>query len=222
LKDGVKQRIEDFIQQQDHKVIVEEDFSLSIKTRIGFNSNVVSEWTKHLEEVAPDWISIHGRTLKQGYAGESNWDAITEAVEITAIPILGNGNIQSGNDAVEMIKQTGVAGVLIGRGTFGNPWIFRQGSRIKKLSTSIEDYEPTLEEILTVMREHAQLHLDFKGKKAFLQLRKHFAWYVKGFLGASNFRAKLVRVSNMSELDVVISEIQDAMTNAEIESANMR
>ncbi len=187
-----------------------EHFTLSVKTRIGFDKDVATDWMKHLTEVDPDWISVHGRTLKQMYQGMADWDSIAKAVEATHIPVWGNGDINSANDAVQRIKQSNVAGVLIGRGTYGNPWIFKDKERIRALEEGIPEYVPTLEELLDIMLEHAILHEETKEQKAIVQMRKNFAWYIKGFPGAAQYRARLVRVNSVDELREIIAEIKEA------------
>lgn len=184
------------------------NFTLSVKTRIGFDSDVVQDWVKHLTEVEPEWIAIHGRTLKQMYMGHSDWEAVGSATEVTHIPIWGNGDIKTANDAVRMFNETGVKGVLIGRGSYGNPWLFKQKDKIKQLETEIPEYQPTMDELLELMLEHTNLHWNIKGEKAFVQMRKNLAWYIKGFPGASEFRARLVRVNNPEEVAQIVEEIK--------------
>jgi tRNA-dihydrouridine synthase B len=184
----------------------QQDFTVSIKTRIGYSEVVVQNWIQQLTETAPDWISVHGRTLKQLYTGQADWSAIKLAVEATHIPILGNGDVLNSNDAVRMVKQTGVNGVLIGRGSYGNPWVFKQKQTIKQLADNIVDYKPTKQERLAVMLEHSKLHWETKGEKAFVQMRKNFGWYCKDFDGAAELRVKLMSVKNLAELEAIVSE----------------
>lgn len=181
-----------------------QDFTVSVKTRIGFHEVIIKDWIQHLTEVGPDWITVHGRTLKQAYSGTADWDAIADAVSTTPIPVIGNGDVITSNDAVRMLTHTNARGVLIGRGSYGNPWLFRQKQAIKDLKPDIQDYEPTKEELFQVMKEHAKLHWDLKGERAFVQMRKNLAWYCKGFEGANDLRMKLVRVNNLEELGTLL------------------
>src|SRR5947209_9014907 len=109
---------------------------VSVKTRLGYDSIVITDWVKELLELEPAVISLHGRTLVQHYKGEANWDAIAAAAEIvrkTDTLIFGNGDIHSLYEAAQRIRTAGVQGVLIGRASFGNPWIFRDREKLKKL-----------------------------------------------------------------------------------------
>ncbi|HEC64160.1 MAG TPA: tRNA-dihydrouridine synthase [bacterium] len=181
---------------------------VSVKTRVGYDKKIAADWVRHLTEVDPAIISIHGRTLKQMYTGEADWEQIGRAVESTDIPILGNGDVKSSDDAVRMIKETGCAGVLIGRASFGNPWIFKEGLKVKDERLKIRDYAPSMTERIKVVIEHARLHWDTKGSKGFVQMRKNLAWYFKGFEGASKLREKLIRVDNIEDVEKILSEIK--------------
>jgi tRNA-dihydrouridine synthase len=197
--------------RKSHDVVSDEtngrkSIPVSVKTRVGYDKKIASEWIKHLTEVEPVVISLHGRTLKQMYSGEADWSEIEKAVSSTHIPILGNGDIKSSNDAVRMLNETGCAGVLIGRASFGNPWIYCQKDEIKKKKKAINDCIPSPEERAKVVMEHAKLHWDTKGPKGFVQMRKNLAWYFKGFDGASMLREKLVRVDNFTDVEKILKE----------------
>ncbi len=182
------------------------NFTVSVKTRIGYNSNIVSEWMKILSEEEPDWITVHGRTLRQLYSGISDPDALAEAVSSTDIPVIVNGDVKSSNDAVELLSHTKAMGVLIGRASYGNPWIFQNIDKIKEGVTEIVDFVPSLDERFAVMRDHAAKHVELKGESSFIQLRKNFGWYCKGFLGASLLRSKLVRSNTINEMESIIKD----------------
>jgi tRNA-dihydrouridine synthase B len=182
------------------------NFTLSIKTRIGYDQNIVTEWLKHLTETEPDFISLHGRTLKQLYGGMSSWDAIAEGVQSTHIPILANGDITTNELAVKALAHTKARGVLIGRGTFGNPWIFQHNAAIKAGQFE-PDNRPDLNVVMEVMQEHAELHWQLKDPGAFAQIRKNLAWYVKGIPGAAAFRAQLVNVQSPEEVVKICANI---------------
>jgi len=170
---------------------------VSVKTRIGYDRNVIEEWVKYLLEAEPANISIHGRTLKQMYTGKADWEAIARAAEIihqTQTTILGNGDIQNLNQANEHIKTYGVEGVLIGRAAFGNPWIF-------------QNKEASLTERLNVAIEHAYLHEKLFGATRFMPMRKHLSWYCKGFIGASEVRQKLMQATSALEVDKIINSV---------------
>ncbi|MBN1915923.1 tRNA-dihydrouridine synthase [Candidatus Dojkabacteria bacterium] len=193
--------------QQDLNQAGKEEIPVSVKTRIGYDKKNAVEWIKHLTEVEPAVITLHGRTLKEMYKGEADWDEIARAVQSTNIPVIGNGDIRSSNDAVERIKSSRVVGVLIGRASYGNPWIFKNKVKIKKFDANIEDYEPTLEEKIQVVLEHARKHLEIKGSNGFIQMRKNLAWYFKGFHNAAELRNQLVKVNNLSEVEAVLNKL---------------
>src|SRR5436305_1405100 len=122
---------------------------VSVKTRLGYDSIVITDWVKELLELEPHVVSLHGRTLAQHYKGEANWDAIAAAAEIvcqTETLIFGNGDIKTLYEAAQRIRTTGVHGVLIGRATFGNPWLFHKREKLKQLLNA--GINPTHEDCL--------------------------------------------------------------------------
>jgi tRNA-dihydrouridine synthase len=197
---------------------------VSVKTRLGYDSIIITDWVKDLLELEPVLITIHGRTLAQHYKGEANWDAIAAAAEVvkqTNTLIFGNGDILSLYQAAQRIRTTGVDGVLIGRATFGNPWLFNQREKLKKLlqagiNPTPEDLpipEPTREERLKMALEHARVHARLKGEDHFVELRKHMGWYLGHFPGAKAVRNALVRINSLADVEEIILEaLQDTST----------
>ena len=188
---------------------------VSVKTRLGYNSIVITDWVQELLELEPHVISIHGRTLAQHYKGEANWDAIAAAAEIvrkTGTLILGNGDIQSLYHAAQRIRATGVHGVLIGRASFGNPWLFREREQLKKLLNSginptredLPEEAPGREERLLMALEHARVHAKLKGEDHYVELRKHMGWYLGHFRGAKRVRNELVRINSLADVERII------------------
>jgi len=169
---------------------------VSVKTRIGYDKNVIEWWVEHLLEAEPANISIHGRTLKQMYTGSADWDSISKAAAIikkTKTSVLGNGDIASMEDAKEKIKTYGVDGVLVGRATFGNPWFF--SSKI-----------PSIEERLKVALEHAELYEKTFGGRKFHNMRKHLAWYAHGFQNSKELRMELMKAEDSKECEKIINK----------------
>ncbi len=169
---------------------------LSIKTRIGFNSIITEEWISTIASTKPALICVHGRTLKQMYSGQANWEEIGKAGSICRqndILILGNGDIEDFPDAHHKIKEFRLDGVLIGRATFGNPWIFqnKSASRIKRLETAIE---------------HSHLHQKLFDATAFDAVKKHLGWYCKDFPGAKELRIDLMKCANAREVEALIKD----------------
>ncbi|HZO71394.1 MAG TPA: tRNA-dihydrouridine synthase [Ktedonobacteraceae bacterium] len=193
---------------------------VSVKTRLGYDSIVITDWVKDLLELEPANISIHGRTLAQKYKGEANWEAIAAAAEIvrqTDTLILGNGDIHDLYQAARRIHQTGVNGVLIGRASFGNPWLFQKREEMKqKLRAGIipspENMAvpvPTREERLLMALEHARVHAKLKGEDHFVELRKHMGWYLGHFPGAKRVRNELVRINSLADVERIIQAALD-------------
>lgn len=173
---------------------------VSVKTRIGYNANVVEEWMKHLLEEKPVNISLHGRTLKQMYSGEADWEAIARAAEMvhrTDTTIIGNGDIRSIEDGLERVEKYGVDGFMIGRASFGNPWVFNR-----------EGKEAGIEEKLKAAVEHSRLYEKIFPDGHFVQMRKHLAWYCKGFHDASEVRQELMRANSPKDVEKLLMDLK--------------
>lgn len=191
---------------------------VSVKTRLGYDQVVIEDWVRHLLEVEPAAISIHGRTLKQMYTGRADWEAIARATEIigpSGALVLGNGDLNEPRDIVEKIKMSGVDGVLLGRGALGNPWIFQQKDKIKKiLGGWTEDglFQKSGTEAsrrFEVLLEHARYFETVKGVKRFPAMRKHFGWYCKGLPQAAKLRNQMCQTSNSEQVREVITDYQN-------------
>ncbi len=193
---------------------------VSVKTRLGYDSIVITDWVQELLELEPAVISIHGRTLAQHYKGEANWDAIAAAAEIvrkTDTLIFGNGDIHSLYEAAQRIRAAGVQGVLIGRASFGNPWLFRDRERLKQLLNAginptqddLADPLPSREERLLMALEHARVHAKLKGEDHYVELRKHMGWYLGHFRGAKRIRNELVHINTLADVEHIIRHALD-------------
>ena len=174
---------------------------VSIKTRVGYDTPSVSEWIPLLLETEPSTIALHGRTLKQQYGGEANWEIIGTAAQLmrtSSVLLLGNGDLRSREDALEHIRQYGTDGALIGRATFGNPFIFL-------------DTPPAGANIPQIALEHAQLYeqnMQQFEKYSFLPMRKHLGWYIRGMDKASEIRSKLFTTNTAAEVAQIFQEYQ--------------
>ncbi|MBO0780706.1 MAG: tRNA-dihydrouridine synthase [Ktedonobacteraceae bacterium] len=188
---------------------------VSVKTRLGYDSIVITDWVKDLLELDLANISLHGRTLAQHYKGEANWEAIAAAAEIvrqTDTLILGNGDIHDLAEAGQRIRMSGVHGVLIGRSSFGNPWLFQRKDELKRqlgagiipTRESLPPVMPTREERLLMALEHARVHAKLKGEDHFVELRKHMGWYLGHFAGAKRVRNELVRIHSLDDVEQII------------------
>lgn len=171
--------------------------SVSVKTRIGYDSIITEEWILNLLEARPNMISLHGRTFKQMYHGNANWEEIGKAAKIchqAKVKILGNGDIKSVKQGNEYCQKYGTDGFLIGRAALGNPWVF-------------SNHIPTLTERIKVMKHHCQLFLKFRPDLQLMPMRKHLAWYYKGFSGAAEIRDRLTKVTTINDLNLIINNI---------------
>ena len=194
---------------------------VSVKTRLGYDTITITDWIQDLLEMEPANISLHGRTLAQHYKGEADWDAIASAAEIvrkTDTLILGNGDIRTLHQAAQRIRTAGVHGVLIGRASYGNPWLFQKRETLKQLlnagvNPTLEDLPevmPTREERLYMALEHARVHAKLKGEDHFIELRKHMGWYLGHFTGAKRIRTELVHINSLADVERII---QHALAN---------
>ena len=182
---------------------------VSVKTRIGVDKIVVEEWMETLMEVKPANISLHGRTLKQLYQGSADWEAIGRATKIVhkhGGHILGNGDVMSLQDGIDKVKQYGVDGFLIGRAAEGNPGVFLQGS-VPCNVCGEQGTEPCIHKRLSWMVEHAQIYERVFGRDNFMPMRKHLAWYCKGFEGAVEMRTKLMQTNSADEVQEIVGEM---------------
>lgn len=181
---------------------------VTIKTRIGIDSDhqTFLDAGRIAEESGCAAISLHGRTAQQAYAGQADWGAIAALKAHISIPVLGNGDIWEAADALRMIRQTGVDGVVIGRGCLGRPWLFRD------LADAFAGHQtqtlPNLGEVMRMLRRHAELLVGLSDELHGLSdLRKHMAWYFKGFPVGGELRHRLGMVSSLAELDHLLTQL---------------
>lgn len=163
------------------KKAVPKNYSVSVKTRLGPDS-----WLPLLIQQDINFLTIHGRTLPQGYSGFANWDEIAKIAKISKIPILGNGDVASRKQAEDYCKKYGVSGVLIGRAAMGNPWVFN-------------NHIPSPKERFDTAVLHGQIFTDVFPERRFDCMRKHFLLYASGLPNAKKLRAKIVRVNSVAE-----------------------
>ena len=174
---------------------------VTVKIRKGFDDNRVNavEIAKIAEDAGAAAIAVHGRTREQYYSGKADWEIIRQVKEAVSVPVIGNGDVVSGEMALAMRKQTGCDGVMIGRGAQGNPWIFRELVEYER--TGILPDRPSREEIKEAMLRHARLQIEFKGDYSGIrEMRKHVAWYTKGLCGAAKLRDAVNQVESYDAL----------------------
>lgn len=152
------------------------------------------------------WVALHGRTAEQHYSGRADWSAIADLVARLDVPVLGNGDIWTADDARRMVAETGCAGVVVGRGCLGRPWLFAELAAA--LTGQPVPPPPDLGEVVRVLRRHADLLAEHLGTPTGLrELRKHVAWYLKGFSVPQPVRAGLAQVSTYAELDDLLARV---------------
>ena len=181
---------------------------VSVKTRLGYDRIVVADWLKTLLEEKPAVISLHGRTLAQGYKGEADWNAIARAGEISkgsGTLVLGNGDVQDLHAAFRRVRDTAVDGVLIGRGAQGDPWLFKNKHAVKQALAVGRDFHIpqtsiSLEERFAVIGEHSEHFERLWGRSRFMAMRKHLTWYCRNFRGAAEMRGRMTRASSAAEV----------------------
>ncbi|MEP6574283.1 MAG: tRNA-dihydrouridine synthase, partial [Gemmatimonadota bacterium] len=139
----------------------------------------------------------------QMFGGKADWDEIARVVEALEIPVIGNGDIQSARDLLAMRTHTNCAGVMVGRGAFGNPWLFRDAQAL--LAGETQPPAPDAAERFTLALEHARLAIRLQGdtRRTVLEFRKHFGWYTKGLHGSSELRQRLFQVESMVEAESI-------------------
>jgi nifR3 family TIM-barrel protein len=170
------------------------------------------------QEAGAAWVALHARTAAQRYSGTADWDAIATLVEALDVPVLGNGDIWEAADALRMVDRTGCAGVVVGRGCLGRPWLFADLAAAFADRAAVADGAapaarrpalPSLGEVAAVMRRHATLLVEWLGGEAegCTDFRKHVAWYLKGFPVGTKLRRSLAMVSGLGELDDLLGAL---------------
>ena len=178
---------------------------VTAKIRIGFEKEAVdlAEIAKRIEDAGASAIAVHGRTREQFYSGKADWDIIRQVKEAVKIPVIGNGDLLTAEDVIAMEEQTGCDGVMIGRASRGNPWIFRQVSEYLENGKIIEP--PTIAEVKKMMLRHAKLQLQYRGEYTGIrEMRKHVAWYTAGFPHSAKLRKRVNEVESMEALEELL------------------
>jgi nifR3 family TIM-barrel protein len=187
---------------------------VTVKMRVGIDHDhpTYLDAASAAADAGVAWVALHARYASQMYEGKADWSAITRLVEHmapTGVPVLGNGDIWSGADGVAMMKETGCAGVVVGRGCLGRPWLF--ADLVKAFAGDTSRTTPTLKEVSAVMHRHAELLIEFfeNEDRAMRDIRKHMAWYLKGFSVPRELRGQFGMVATLSELDGLLAQLTD-------------
>ncbi len=181
-------------------VVKNSNVPVTLKFRKGWDKdNIVAvELAKIAESVGISAITIHGRTRSEFYSGIADWNIIKQVKQAVHIPVIGNGDVIDGKSALRMFEETGVDGIMIGRGSFGNPWIFKEIKHF--LETGEKLPEPSKQEKLQIITRHIKLAVEEKGEIAVKELRKHIAWYTKNLKNSSEFRSSINQIDTEEEL----------------------
>jgi tRNA-dihydrouridine synthase B len=181
---------------------------VTIKTRKGLDGSATTapQIARIAEDAGVSAVSVHGRTAEQGYGGEADWDVIAQTKQAVGIPVIGNGDVKSPEDAKRMFDETGCDAVMIGRGALGNPWIFSRTAHY--LETGVLLPEPSQAERLEVAREHLRMLAEAFGEpRAVREMRGQMAWYIKSVPGVTKSRRLLSQASSLDEMESALSEI---------------
>ncbi len=187
------------------------DVPVTMKTRKGIDADHLTfmDAGRIAQESGCAAIALHGRTVDQAYSGVADWEAIGELKASVDIPVLGNGDIWEAADAIRMVEETGVDGVVVGRGCLGRPWLFRDlaaafaGEQVATL--------PALGEVSAMLRRHAELLVEHMGEeRGCKEIRKHITWYLKGFPAGGELRHRLALVDTLADLDLLLADLDPA------------
>jgi nifR3 family TIM-barrel protein len=187
---------------------------VTVKMRVGIDSDhhTFLESAKSAADLGVTWVALHARTAAQLYEGRSDWNKISDLVDHLSgsdVPVLGNGDIWSGEDAVRMIDQTGCAGVVVGRGCLGRPWLF--ADLVSAINGENKRVNPNLFQVREIMIRHGQLLVEYfeNEDRAMRDIRKHMAWYLKGFSVPREIRSTLGMVSSLLQMQELLSHLSD-------------
>lgn len=178
---------------------------VTVKIRKGFDDSCINavEIAKIIEDAGAKAVAVHGRTREQYYSGKADWDIIRQVKEAVSIPVIGNGDVTSGERAIAMQKETECDGIMIGRGAQGNPWIFSELLAYDK--TGSMPARPTMEEMKQMIYRHARLQVQYKGEYLGVrEMRKHVSWYTTGLPNSAKLRGEINAVESFEELEALL------------------
>lgn len=207
------------MQSMTAEIVKRVSLPVTVKTRLGWDDSTIKiiEVAKRLQDVGIQALSIHGRTRKQMYKGEANWDYIAEVKNHPDIhiPIFGNGDIDSPEKALEYKNKYGVDGIMIGRAAIGYPWIFNEIKHYIATGQKLE--QPDLAERVKVVKKHLAFSVEWKGeKKGIFEMRRHYANYFRGMTNFKPFRVRLVEAQSYEETKSILDEIVDNFAHSPI------
>lgn len=180
---------------------------VTVKIRKGFDDDSVNavEIARIIEDAGAAAVAVHGRTREQYYSGKADWDIIRQVKEAVSIPVIGNGDVSSGEDAERMVSETRCDGIMVGRAVQGNPWIFQELIHYEETGEKLA--RPSVTEVREMMLRHAKLQMECKGDyTAIREMRKHVVWYTVGFPNSARLRAEINQVESYEELEKLLFE----------------
>ncbi len=181
---------------------------VTVKCRLGWDKGSINvlEFTKRMEDCGAAMVTVHGRTRSMLYSGVADWDYIRKVKQQLSIPVIANGDIVDGKTALDCLRRTGADGIMMGRATFGDPFLFTE---VKEAMAGREYSRPVLKERVEVALRQFALALQDKGEKiACLEARKHFAWYLRGVSHSSYYKAQISAISTMEDIYRIAKGIQ--------------
>ncbi|MBS1578149.1 MAG: tRNA dihydrouridine synthase DusB [Bacteroidetes bacterium] len=201
-------------------VVKSTSLPVTVKTRLGWddNSKNIEEVAERLQDTGIKALSIHGRTRSQMYKGEADWSLIAKVKNNPRIhiPIFGNGDIDSPQKALTYKNRYGVDGIMIGRAAIGYPWIFNEIKHFIKTGEMLAP--PNIQQRMAVIKKHLHKSIEWKnGVLGILEMRSHYANYLKGFPNIKEFRNRLVQIKEVEEIEAVLTEIENYYNGYEVE-----
>ncbi len=215
---GILQDIDKMVKLTD-AIVKSTKLPVTVKTRLGWDDNTlyIEEVAERLQDVGIKALSIHGRTRKQMYKGEADWTLIGNIANNPRIhiPIFGNGDIDSPQKALEYKNRYGVDGIMIGRASIGNPWVFREIKTFLETGEIVD--KPTIHERVEAAREHLQKSIEWKGERlGVVEMRRHYTNYFRGYHGIKPYRSKLVTEYDPKVLFEILDEVEYRYSNVEL------